>query len=216
MLAVLVLLRTRRGALAVLACALVPAVLAIDLARHDYSQQNPHQPAANWDPVAETFPSPPATARFLLARQAADGPMRFAWLVNDFTRKKQLRFSRDADSRDLLLGMAGTRYGLEDVAGYDPVQLLAYHDAIAASNGRPPSDRHFLWIERAPTRLLRRLGVRYYVAAPEVRAARHAGRAAHAAAPSWCATTTRCRSRASTGPGAPMPRASSCAIPTAS
>ena len=31
---------------------------------------------------------------------------------------------------------------------------------------RQPSDRHFTWVERAPTRLLRRLGVRYYVADP--------------------------------------------------
>jgi hypothetical protein len=44
--------------------------------------------------------------------------------------------------------------------------LAAYHDALASSNGRQPSDRHFTWVERAPTRLLRRLGVRYYVAAP--------------------------------------------------
>ena len=60
--------------------------------------------------------------------------------------------------------MAGTRYGLEDVSGYDPVQLRRYRDAIAASNGHAPSDRHFLWVELGPTRLLRRLGVRYYVA----------------------------------------------------
>jgi hypothetical protein len=166
MLAVLVLLRSRR-VLAVVACALVPAVLAVDLVRHDYSQQNPHQPAANWDPAASAFPPAPPTARYLLSRQAAEGPLRFASLTNDFTRRKQLRFSRDPDYSDLLLDMAGTRYGLEDVAGYDPVQLLAYRDAVAASNRHEPSDRHFLWIEKAPTRLLRRLGVRYYVAAPD-------------------------------------------------
>ncbi len=142
-------------------------MLAVDLARHDYSQQNPHQPAANWDPATQTFPSPPQTARYLLARRAAEGPSRFGWLVSDFTRKKQLRFSRDPAFTDFLLDMAGTRYGLEDVAGYDPVQLLAYHDAIEASNDRTPSDRHFLWIDRAPTALLRRLGVRYYVAGPK-------------------------------------------------
>jgi hypothetical protein len=166
MLAVLVLLRSRRAPVAVLACALVPGVLAVDLAWHDYSQQNPHQPAANWDPAEEAFPSAPATARFLLQRRAAEGPTRFASLTNDFTRRKQLRFGRSADHRDLLLDMAATRYGLEDVAGYDPLQLIVYRDAIAASNRHEPSDRHFLWIERAPTRLLRRLGVRYYVAAP--------------------------------------------------
>ena len=60
--------------------------------------------------------------------------------------------------------MAGTRYGLEDVAGYDPVQLLAYRDAMIASNGNPQSDRHFLWVEVGQRRLLRWLGVRYYVA----------------------------------------------------
>ena len=164
-LAVLVLLRSARIP-AVLACALLPAVLAADLARHDYSQQNPHQPAANWASASDAFPQPPATARFLLQQRAAEGPTRFAWLVDDFTRRKQLRFVRAADHADLLLGMSGTRFGLEDVAGYDPLQLAAYRDAIAASNGRQPSDRHFTWIERAPTRLLRLLGVRYYVAAP--------------------------------------------------
>jgi hypothetical protein len=148
----------------VLACALVPGVLALDLAHDDYSQRNPHQPAANWQPVAETFPGPPATARFLLQKRATEGPTRFATLANDFTLRKQLRFGRRADYADLLLDMAGTRYGLEDVAGYDPLQLLAYRDAITASNGNPQSDRHFLWVEVAPKRLLRELGVRYYVA----------------------------------------------------
>ena len=164
MLAVLALLRSRRAWVTVLACALVPAVLAVDLARHDYHQQNPHQPAANWDPVSETFPRAPATARFLLKLRAEEGPARFATLANDFTLRKQLRFGRSAAHEDLLLGMAGTRYGLEDVAGYDPLQLIAYRDAITESNGNPQPDRHFLWVEVAPKRLLRLLGVRYYVA----------------------------------------------------
>ena len=72
---------------------------------------------------------------------------RFATLANDFTLRKQLRFGARRDHRDLLLDMAGTRYGLEDVAGYDPVQLLRYRDAMVASNGNPQSDRHFLWVE---------------------------------------------------------------------
>ncbi|HET6173855.1 MAG TPA: hypothetical protein VFD90_14675 [Gaiellales bacterium] len=164
-LAVLVLLRSPRMP-AVLACALVPAVLAADLARHDYAQKNPHQPAANWASSAVTFPAAPATARFLLRQRSAEGPSRFAWLVDDFTRRKQLRFVRGDAHADLMLGMSGTRFGLEDVAGYDPVQLSAYHNAVASSNGRQPSDRHFTWVEKAPTLLLRRLGVRYYVAAP--------------------------------------------------
>ena len=125
---------------------------------------NPHQPAANWEPASETFPSPPETARFLLARRAEEGPTRFATLANDFTLRKQLRFGRSRAHAHLLLDMAGTRYGLEDVAGYDPVQLLTYRDAIVASNGNPQSDRHFLWVEVGPRRLLRWLGVRYYVA----------------------------------------------------
>jgi hypothetical protein len=148
----------------VLACLLVPGVLAADVARHDYSQQNPHQPAANWDPASDAFPSAPASARFLLQQRASEGPTRFAVLADNFTLRKQLRFGRADDHRDLLLDMAGTRYGLEDVAGYDPVQLRRYRDAIAASNADEPSDRHFLWIETGPTKLLRQLGVRYYVA----------------------------------------------------
>ena len=164
LLILLVLLRSRRTLAVVAACALVPAVLALDLARHDYRQQNPHQPAANWQPAAEAFPSAPETARFLLARRAAEGPTRFATLANDFTLRKQLRFGRNPAYADLLLDMAGTRYGLEDVSGYDPVQLLEYRDAIVESNGNPQSDRHFLWIEVGQRRLLRWLGVRYYVA----------------------------------------------------
>jgi hypothetical protein len=164
MLILLALLRSRRTLAVVLACALMPAVLAVDLARHDYRQRNPHQPAANWDPAPETFPPAPETARFLLARRAAEGATRFATLANDFTLRKQLRFGRSPEYRNLLLDMAGTRYGLEDVAGYDPVQLLAYRDAINASNDNPQPDRHFLWVEVAPKRLLRELGVRYYVA----------------------------------------------------
>ena len=135
--AALALLRSRRMPLAVLACALVPAVLAIDLARHDYRQRNPHQPAANWDDAGEAFPGPPATARFLLERRAAEGPTRFATLANDFTLRKQLRFGRSPKHLDLLLNMAGMRYGLEDVAGYDPLQLLTYRDAMTASNETP-------------------------------------------------------------------------------
>lgn len=160
----LTLLRSRRAPVAALACAFVPGVLALDVAHNDYSQQNPHQPAANWDPVSRTFPGPPATARYLLKQRAAEGPTRFATLANDFTLRKQLRFGRAASYSDLMLDMAGTRYGLEDVSGYDPVQLERYRDAIAASNGDDPSDRHFLWIEVGPTRLLRELGVRYYIA----------------------------------------------------
>ena len=151
MLAVLILLRTRRALAAALACALVPAVLAVDLAWHGYSQRNPHQPAANWDPAEEAFPSAPATARFLLGRRAEEGPSRFATLAKDFTLRKQLRFGRNPEYSDLLLDMAGTRYGLEDVSGYDPLQLLVYRDAIVASNGNPQSDRHFLWVEVGQT-----------------------------------------------------------------
>ena len=165
MLILLALLRSRRTLAVVLACALVPAVLALDLARHDYRQRNPHQPAANWQPAdGDSFPSAPETARFLLSRRAEEGPTRFATLANDFTLRKQLRFGRSQEHRNLLLDMAGTRYGLEDVAGYDPVQLLTYRDAMIASNGNPQSDRHFVWVEVGQRPLLRLLGVRYYVA----------------------------------------------------
>ena len=163
--AALALLRVRRMSLVVVAaCLAVPAVLAADVAWHDYHQQNPHQPAADWDPASDAFPSAPETARFLLARRASEGPSRFATLANDFTLRKQLRFGRAPAYANLLLDMAGTRYGLEDVSGYDPVQLRRYRDAIQASNGHAPSDRHFLWVELGPTRLLRQLGVRYYIA----------------------------------------------------
>ena len=167
-------------------------------------------------PASDAFPAPPATARFLLRQRSAEGPSRFAWLVDDFTRRKQLRFVRGSDHADLLLGMSGTRFGLEDVAGYDPLQLSAYHDAVASSNGRQPSDRHFIWVERAPTRLLAAPRRALLRGGARSRPGRDAGRAAHPAGDDR-ARRRGAAARQGQPPGANgSRRASSCATPTAS
>ena len=113
--------------------------------------------------------------------------------------------------------MAGTRYGLEDVAGYDPVQLLAYRDAINASNGNPQPDRHFLWVEVARQRgSCAQLGVRYYVA-QEGQVLRKLTVVLRTPTATVAARRQGAADRTGQPPGAArMRRASSCASPTAS
>ena len=95
-----------------------------------------HAPGARptWQPAAEAFPPPPATAKFLLARRAAEGPSRFAWLTDRSTRVHQLRYGRAEPEQELLLNMAATRYGLDDVSGYDPVHLNSFSAYLRRSN----------------------------------------------------------------------------------
>src|SRR5262249_32691320 len=126
--------------------------------------QNPHQPPPDWRPVAQTFPGPPPTARFLLQQAAKEGPSRFASLPPRRLLAHQLRYGRDPLARDLLMNMAGTRYGLEDVAGYDPLPLAAYRTYMTRSNG-VVEDRHLVNVYRPGTAELRALGVRYYLVA---------------------------------------------------
>jgi hypothetical protein len=145
---------------------LLIGVLAGDLAWHDYTQRNTRQERATWQPAAKAFPPPPATARFLLARRAAEGPSRFAWLTDRSTRVHQLRYGRDEPQQQLLLNMAATRYGLDDVSGYDPVHLNSFSAYLRRSNNYVGLDRHFEWVRIPETGKLRRLGVRYYIAQP--------------------------------------------------
>ena len=56
--------------------------------------------------------------------------------------------------------MAATRYGLDDVSGYDPVHLNTFSAYIRRSNDYVQLDRHFEWVRVSETAKLRRLGVR--------------------------------------------------------
>ena len=78
----------------------------------------------------------------------------------------QLRYGRAEPEQELLLNMAATRYGLDDVSGYDPVHLDSFSAYLRRSNQYVGLDRHFEWVRVPETDKLRRLGVRYYVAQP--------------------------------------------------
>ena len=96
----------------------------------------------------------------------SEGPSRFAWLTDRDTRIHQLRYGRSEPYQELLLNMAATRYGLDDVSGYDPVHLNTFSAYIRRSNDYVQLDRHFEWVRVPETAKLRRLGVRYYIAQP--------------------------------------------------
>ena len=159
-------LGSRRRVPVALSGLLLIGALAGDIAWHDYAQRNTRQLAADWQPAAKAFPAAPATARFLLARRAAEGPSRFVWLTDRATRVHQLRYGRAEPAQELLLNMAATRYGLDDVSGYDPVHLDSFSAYLRRSNEYVGLDRHFEWVRVPETEKLHRLGVRYYVAQP--------------------------------------------------
>ena len=50
------------------------------------------------------------------------------------TRVHQLRYGRAEPEQELLLNMAATRYGLDDVSGYDPVHLDSFSAYLRRSN----------------------------------------------------------------------------------
>ncbi len=156
----------RKAIPAMISGVLLIGALGGDLAWHDYTQHNTRQTAANWQPASRAFPPPPVTAQFLLARRASEGPSRFAWLTDRDTRIHQLRYGRSEPYQELLLNMAATRYGLDDVSGYDPVHLDTFSAYIRRSNNYVQLDRHFEWVRVPETAKLRRLGVRYYIAQP--------------------------------------------------
>lgn len=157
---------SRRGVPVAASGLLLIGGLSADIAWHDYTQHNTRQLAADWQPASRAFPAAPATARFLLARRAAEGPSRFVWLADRMTRVHQLRLGRTEDAQELLLNMAATRYGLDDVSGYDPVHLNSFSAYLRRSNAYVGLDRHFEWVRVPRTARLQRLGVRYYVAQP--------------------------------------------------
>jgi hypothetical protein len=157
--AVCAVLALRRFPLAPLA---LLAVLAGDLA-----WQATHQDQRlRWLTASQVAPEPSGSAAFLLARQRAEGPFRFATAAPKPVLVHQLGAHRSASARALLLDQEGLRLGLEDVAGYNPVHLKSYNRLMLASNGGQAVDRHFEFALRYATPQLRSLAVRYYVSPP--------------------------------------------------
>jgi hypothetical protein len=157
--AVSAVLALRRFPLAPLA---LLAVLAGDLA-----WQATHQDQRlRWLTASQVAPKPSGSAAFLLARQRAEGPFRFATAAPEPVLVHQLGAHRSASARALLLDQEGLRLGLEDVAGYNPVHLKSYNRLMLASNGGQAVDRHFEFALRYATPQLRSLAVRYYVSPP--------------------------------------------------
>jgi hypothetical protein len=74
-----------------------------------------------------------------------------------------VRFA-DPQTRALLVNNAATPYGLQDVQGYNAVQLALYAEYVAALNGRP-QNRHFSDVlpEGLDSPLLDLLNVRYII-----------------------------------------------------
>jgi Bacterial membrane protein YfhO len=150
-----------RAAFGVAALAVLLTV-TLDLAWHADHQDR----EIVWRSASSVFPRPAPSARFLLARQAREGPFRFATAADLQVLHHQLGGAGTAGARALLLDSESVRLGLEDVAGYNPVHLKTYNRYLLASNGGKEVDRHFEYVVRAPTSRLRALGVRYYVSPP--------------------------------------------------
>jgi len=157
--AVLVVLILRNPRYATLGAALLLVVLAADLGWHGYQR-------SSWKPDSDVLPPPSGSAQFLLDRQAAEGPFRIATYAPFPILNHQLGAVRTPQARALLLDQAALAYGLEDVAGYNPVHLDAYDRYMLRSNGGHAVDRHFELALRARTDELRALAVRYYVSPP--------------------------------------------------
>ena len=107
------------------------AVLAGDLAWQATHQDQP----LRWLTASQVAPAPSGSAAFLLARQRAEGPFRFATAAPEPVLVHQLGAHRSAWARALLLDQEALRLGLEDVAGYNPVHLKRYNRLMLASNG---------------------------------------------------------------------------------
>ncbi len=89
----------------------------------------------------DAYYAPSGAAAFLQARYEADGPFRFAGydpavgvLENGQSVLYRYEFP-DAITRQLAVNNRATVLGLEDIQGYNPLQVQRYVDLIAAVNG---------------------------------------------------------------------------------
>lgn len=87
------------------------------------------------------FDEPPGSALFLQGRMAGEGPFRFAgydpalaFVEDGQPVLYRYQFASHA-TRSLLVNNAATTFGLEDVQGYNPIQILTYAEYVAALNG---------------------------------------------------------------------------------
>ena len=143
--------------------AVFAVILVVDLAVHNVNLRNTHQPPAVWQPAARLYPSSPLTADVLRDASVGIDGNRYAWLARPVVRRHQLSRARTMTGRSLLLNGGSTRYGLPALGGYNPVVPQEWARLVAASNGRRIADRHFVYVTRAPTKLLRAYDVRMYV-----------------------------------------------------
>ncbi len=113
---------------------------------------------------------PNGAGGFLQAQAATGEPVRFvgydsAYIAGERNgpRGYRVRF-RNPRAQALLVSNRAITLGLEDVQGYDPVQVLRYSDLIAVINGRPQEYHESNILPsglRSP--LLRILNVRYVI-----------------------------------------------------
>lgn len=114
--------------------------------------------------------SPTGAARFLQERMAAEGPFRFAGydpslqvIEDGQTVFYRYQFA-SPQARALLVNNAATALGLQDIQGYNPIQLSRYVDYVTALNGAPQEYHGAnLYPSGLGSPLLDQLNVRYLV-----------------------------------------------------
>lgn len=91
----------------------------------------------------DAYYAPSGAAAFLRERAEADGPFRFAGydpavgvIENGQSVLYRYQFP-DPITRELAVDNRSTMLGLEDIQGYNPLQVQAYVDLVTAMNGAP-------------------------------------------------------------------------------
>jgi hypothetical protein len=129
------------------------AVLILDLGLHYKSL------GIQYINLAQTFPTS-ATSDFLTSH--ATSPSRFLSIArpSDWHRG----YLDPAQAPRLLSANAGPVYGLEDVEGYNPLQMSRYREFLRAiNNGAVDVDYHLGFLANALSPLVRYLNVKYLV-----------------------------------------------------
>lgn len=115
---------------------------------------------------------PGGAGAFLQGRMAEDGPFRFVGYAGLDASPSPFRFSHYSDGRldpRIMAILVNTRpmpLGLDEIQGYDPLQLKVYHDYLTVMNGKM-TDYHFAMLRSTGVQspLLDMLNVRYIVVA---------------------------------------------------
>jgi hypothetical protein len=133
------------------------ALLIVDLALH-YQRLD-----IQYQSLAETF-RPSAVADSVLSHTTS--PARFL----SMTRAGEWygAYFAPAKGSTLLSGNAGAVYGLEDLQGYNPLQLSRYQEFLSGVNNRVHDDYHFSFVRNPLSPLLQYLNLRFLVTDPSV------------------------------------------------